>query len=75
MQCEIMDLDEDRSNGCLQDAVVRVTYPTGAIGDEWYNLCLMHYNKCLREDVQYLDEFPDGWEQRVRYLGIKYAAE
>ena len=70
MHCQIIDLDEDRTNGCKQDAVVRVTYPTGAIGDESYDLCLMHYTKCLREDVQHIDEFPDGWIQQVQYLAV-----
>lgn len=69
MQCQIMDLDEDRTSNCKRDAVLRVTYPTGAIGEHWYTLCLKHYIQCLREDVHHPDEFPENWAQRVQYVG------
>ena len=68
MHCQIRALNEDRRYECRQDATVLATYPTGAIGEEWWYLCTLHFTKCVREDVLHPDEFPEDWTQKVKYL-------
>ena len=66
--CQVKDLNEDEKV-CPNKADLQVTYPTGAIGDEWFYLCLEHFVESVNTDVKVpADGWPIDWVQKVRYL-------
>jgi len=65
--CQYFELNE-KAGECGSSAELSVTYPTGALGPNAWNLCITHYSAMLRVD-QASGEMTD-FVQEVKYLVV-----
>jgi len=56
-ECQHVELMDNGGVSCFREAQLSITYPTGAIGPQWWRLNLECYITILRDDHLNRDEY------------------